>query len=184
MIKAENIKNYMKKNDRLRKEAEVTMSKIRAITRHIRNVEDNCFLLGEKLILNGEIDLGKQLIANGFVHDASKFHGIEFEFMTPGAQVIEESAKVKLKLAIHQHNTTNKHHPESWSGGIQDMPDVFLAEFCCDIKARSEEFGTSLREWIDETATKKWNFSTDEDVYKKIMKYVNLLCDIPFEQIK
>lgn len=173
----------MKKPDRIRKQAEETMEKIRGITRHIRNVEDNCFLLGEKLILSGEIDLGKQLIANGFVHDASKFHGIEFEFMAPGTQTSEESAKLKLKLAIHQHQTTNPHHPEAWSGGIKDMPDVYLAEFVCDIKARSEEFGTSLRDWIDEASTKKWNFSKDDEVYEKIMRYVNLLCEKPFENL-
>lgn len=74
----------MKKSDRLRRDAEATMEKIRAVARHIRNVEDNCFLLGEKLILGGEIDLGKQLIANGYVHDASKFTGIEFEYLSSG----------------------------------------------------------------------------------------------------
>jgi len=173
----------MKKSDRLRKEAEVTMEKIRAISRHIRNVEDNCLLLGEKLVLCGEIDLGKQLIANGFVHDASKFTGIEFEFMAPGGSTEEENAKIKLKLAIHQHNSTNLHHPEAWSGGIKDMPDVYLAEMACDIKARSEEFGTNLREWIDETATKKWNFNREDKVYKDIMRYVDMLCQKPFEDL-
>lgn len=174
----------MKKSDRIRKDAERTMEKIRAIARHIRNVEDNCFLLGEKLILRGEIDLGKQLIANGYIHDASKFHGVEFEYLSVGGTPMEEHGTLKLKLAIHQHNTTNKHHPEAWSGGIKDMPDVFLAEFVCDVKARSEEFGTSLREWIDNEATEKWNFTKDDEVYTKIMGYVDLVCDKPFEKVK
>ena len=72
----------MKKVDKIRKEAELTLSKIRSITRHIRNVEDNCLILGERLILQGRIDLGKQLIANGFIHDASKITGIEFEYLS------------------------------------------------------------------------------------------------------
>ena len=173
----------MKRIDRLRKEAEVTMEKIRGITRHIRNVEDNCIRLGEKLIESGEIELGRQLIANGFVHDASKFHGIEFEFMAPDIPIQEDGAKLKLKLAIHHHNSTNLHHPEAWSGGIKDMPDVYLAEFCCDIKARSEEFGTSLRTWIDDSATKKWNFTKEDEIYKKISRFVDLLCDKPFGQL-
>jgi len=173
----------MKKADRIKKNAELTMSKIRAITRHIRNVEDNCLILGERLINQGEIELGKQLIANGYVHDISKFYGIEFEFMSPNITPIEEGSKLKLKLAVHHHNSTNKHHPEAWSGGISDMPDVYLAEFCCDIKARSEEFGSSLREWIDETATKKWSFSQNDEVYKKITRFVNLLCEKPFEDL-
>lgn len=173
----------MKKSDKLRRQAEETMDKVRAIARHIRNVEDNCLLLGEKLIERGEIDLGRQLIANGMVHDASKFHGIEFEFMAPGQRSDEEGAKVKLKLAIHHHQTTNLHHPEAWSGGIADMPDVYLCEMICDIKARSEEFGTDLRQWISETATQKYGFMKESSLFKKIMDYVDLLCPKPFEDL-
>ena len=86
----------MKKTERLRKEAELTLSKIRSITRHIKNVEDNCLILGERLILQGRIDLGKQLIANGFIHDASKFTGIEFEYLSLHNPT-EENNKLKMK---------------------------------------------------------------------------------------
>jgi len=173
----------MKKTDKLRKEAELTLSKIRSITRHIRNVEDNCLILGEKLILQGRIDLGKQLIANGFIHDASKFTGIEFEYLSL-YNPTEENNKLKMKLAIQQHNTTNLHHAEAWSGGIKDMPDVYLAELVCDIKARSEEFGTSLMDYINGTGIKRWGITEDDDVYKRILGFINLLCEKPFEQIK
>jgi hypothetical protein len=173
----------MKKADKLKLEANTVMKKIREITKHIRNVQDNCLALGEKLIENSEIELGKQLITNGLIHDISKFKGIEFEFMAPDVPNTEESAKLRLKLAIHQHRSTNPHHPEFWSGGIKDMPDVYLAEFCCDIKARSEEFGTDLREWIDNFATKKWDFNKEDKVYKDIMRFVNLLCQKPFEDL-
>ena len=172
----------MKKSDRLKKIAEETMDKIRSIARHIRNVEDNCLLLGEKLIENGEIDLGRQLIANGYVHDASKFSGIEFEFMAPGVPTEKEEARLKLKLAIHQHNSTNSHHPEFW-GSIKNMPRVALAECLCDWKARSEEFGTSLRDWIDDQATRRFDFDKDDKVYKEIMEFVDLLCPKPFENV-
>jgi len=101
----------MKKTDRIRKEAEKTMEKIRAITRHIRNVEDNCVLLGTKLIERGDIELGHQLIANGMVHDASKFYGIEFENLSSVEPCVEETSKLKLKMAIHHHQKTNLHHP-------------------------------------------------------------------------
>lgn len=173
----------MKRTDRLRREAEQTMAKIREIARHIRNVEDNCLLLGEKLIANGEIELGRQLIANGMVHDASKFGGIEFEYLS-AHNLTGEETKLKFKMALHQHRTTNKHHPEAWSGGIKDMPDVYLAEFCCDVKARSEEFGTDLRKWIIEEATKKYEFTPNDKVYKELMRFIDLLCPPPFEQIK
>ena len=173
----------MKKTDRIKKVATATMEKIRAIARHIRNVEDNCLILGEKLIEAGEIDLGHKLIANGYVHDASKFHGIEFEYLSIGPSN-EESAKLKRKLAVHHHRKTNPHHIEFWDNGIEGMPDVYLAELICDLKARSEEFGTSLRDYIDSEGLKKWNISKESDVYKKIDRYINLLCAIPFQEIK
>jgi len=172
----------MKRTDRLRRDAESTMRKIRAIAQHIRNVEDNCLMLGEKLIESGEVEIGKSLIANGYIHDASKFHGIEFEFMAPGVPTEEEGAKLKLKLAVMHHNRTNSHHPEFW-GGIDHMPRVAVAEMVADWKSRSEEFGTSLRDWIEEQATKRFGFGKDDDVYKEIYKFVDLLCPKPFENI-
>lgn len=172
----------MKKTDKLKKESTLTMEKIRGITRHIRNVEDNCLLLGEKLIDKGEIELGHKLIANGFIHDASKFSGIEWEYMAPGIPTKEDEAKLKLKMAINHHNKTNPHHPEHWNG-IEFMPRVYLAEMVCDWKARSEEFGTSLRDWIDDGATKRFGFSEDDRVYKEITEFVDLLCPKPFENV-
>lgn len=133
--------------------------------------------------MQGDIELGKQLIANGFVHDASKFKGIEFENMAPGTAVTEETAKLKMKMAVHQHQITNPHHVEYWAGGIKDMPDVYLCEMVCDIKARSEEFGTNLREWIDNIGIKKWEISKEDKVYKQLMKYVDMLCEKPFEDL-
>lgn len=172
----------MKKTDRVRKDADRTMEKIRAIARHIRNVEDNCLLLGEKLIEKGEIELGHKLIANGYIHDASKFHGIEWEHMVVGHETSEEGAKMKLKLAVQHHNRTNPHHPEYW-GDVRLMPRLYLAEMVADWKARSEEFGTSLRDWIDDQATKRFTFSKGEKVYEEIMEFVDLLCAKPFENI-
>jgi hypothetical protein len=158
----------MKRADKLRKEAENTLTKIRGITRHIRNVEDNCLILGEKLILQGHTDLGKQLI--------------EFEYLSLNNPT-EEGNKLKLKLAIHHHNSTNLHHPECW-GSIKKMPSVYVAEMACDWKSRSQEFGTDLREWIDNYATKKYGFTENDAIYKEIMTFVDLLCEKPFEQIK
>jgi hypothetical protein len=172
----------MKKSDRIKRDAEATMVKIRAITRHIRNVEDNCLLLGEKLIERGEIELGHKLIANGHVHDASKFWGMEWEHMAPGQSAAEETAKLKLKLAVQHHNRTNSHHPEYW-GRIQDMPRIAVAEMVCDWKARSEEFGTSLRDWIDTQALKRFHFMKEERTYKEIIEFVDILCPKPFENI-
>jgi hypothetical protein len=87
-----------------------------------------------------------------------------------------------MKMAIQHHQKVNAHHASFW-GGIKNMPDVYLAEFCCDIKTRSEEFGTSVREWIDEEATKQFGFNKDDEVYKKIIEFIDLLCEKPFENL-
>jgi hypothetical protein len=158
------------------------LGKINRLTRHIRNVEDNCVLLGTKLIECGDIEFGRKLIANGMIHDASKFSGIEFENLSYQEPSKEESAKLKLKMAVHHHNLTNPHHPEHW-GNISMMPSVFLAEAVCDWKSRSEEFGTSLRDWIDNEATKRFGFTKEDKIYKEIMGFVDLLCEKPFENI-
>lgn len=173
----------VKISDRVKRQAELVLAKIEFIARHIRNVEDNCLILGKKLIERGEVELGHKLIANGYIHDVSKFHGIEFEYLSITTTNGEEDKKLKLKLAVHHHNTTNPHHPEYWAGGIKEMPDVYVAEMVADWKARSEEFGTSLRDWIDEQATKRFGFSKEDKVYKEIMEYVNLLCQTPFPNV-
>jgi len=173
----------MRKNAKTKRIADETLIKIDNIVKHVNRVQENCIILGKYLISSGKIDLGVTLIANGYCHDVSKFKGIEFQFMSPTQPTKEDEAKLKLKLAIQHHQKVNPHHVEHWQS-IHDMPDVYLCEFCCDILARSQEFGTNLREWIDDEATKRFNFSKEDEVYKKIMEYVDILCQSPFEQIK
>lgn len=173
----------MTKNERLKKQIDSIRLKIKSVVRHVEKVQSNCLMLGEKLIDSGEIELGKQLIASGYRHDNSKFHGIEFEALTGEAPTTKDDKKLKLKFAVHHHNLTNDHHPEYWNG-IKNMPRVALGEAVCDWKARSEEFGTNLREWITESATKRFGFKEDDEVGKQIMEFVNLLCEKPFTEIK
>lgn len=154
------------------------LQKLDAILRHISNVRENCELLGKKLIEAGQEEFGRLLIANGLIHDVSKLKGAEWEFMCS-----DTANRPALKNAILQHEKTNMHHPEYWPGGLQDMPDIYIAEFCCDVKARSEEFGTDLRNWIDTHALKRWKITKKDRVYSKIMEYVDLLCDKPFESL-
>jgi len=64
------------------------------------------------------------------------------------------------------------------------MPDIAILEMVCDWKARSEEFGTSLRDWIEESALKRWGFTKEDVIYKKITQYVDMLCEKPFNPVK
>lgn len=145
------------------------------LIRHIELVRNACILLGKRLIANDRKDFGRLLIAKGFVHDASKFYGIEWDYLHAGS----DTSKDKLKQAIKQHTHTNEHHPEFW-GGIEAMSEIAIAELVCDWYARSQEFGTGLREWIKDEAMKKYKIKPSSDSYKQIMGFVDLLLDNQF----
>jgi len=103
--------------------------KIDDIIRHIDHVKDNCLLLGERLVNLGKKDMGRLLIANGFIHDNSKFYGVEWDYLND-----QTGSEELLQIAVSQHNRTNPHHPEYW-GGIEAMPSLYVAEMVCDWKS-------------------------------------------------
>ncbi len=143
------------------------------LCRHVENVNRYCKTLGECLIENGETRTGRRLIANGYLHDHSKFQGVEWKYLRPDDKNCD---KELLKIAINQHVLTNKHHPEYWLG-IQNMPRIYLLEMVCDWTARSSEFGNDLREWIKDKATKKYDMTVQSKTYKEIKGIVDLMLE-------
>lgn len=148
-----------------------SISKIELVFNHIQNVQKNCYRLGIKLMKKGDIELGRNLIANGQIHDNSKFKGIEFEHLFYSDPLLPEVVK--------HHQSVNPHHPEYW-GSIKDMPRVYVAEMVCDWFARSNEFGTGIREWVDLVALKKFSFSPEDPVYGEIQEMLDLLLEQSF----
>lgn len=146
------------------------------LTRHINLVRDNCHLLGMRLIAQGEHDFGRLLIARGFVHDASKFYGIEWDYLHVGPDVSHDN----LNNAIKQHVRTNEHHPEFW-GGVQNMPRIAIAEMVCDWYARSQEFGTDLKQWVIHEAMTKFSLEPSSQAYKHIAEFVSILLNNSFK---
>jgi hypothetical protein len=144
---------------------------------HISLVREACIRLGSRLIEQGD-DLGRQLIARGHIHDHSKFHGIEWQYLHVG----DDIDKDMLKLAIHQHVHTNSHHPE-YHGGIQNMPPLDVAEMCCDCLARSQEFGTNIKDWFKEDAVHKYKISTHGKQWKLIQQYLDILLHNSFAKL-
>lgn len=140
------------------------------LTRHISLVRDGCVLLGRRLVKQGREDTGRLLVARGFKHDATKFTGIEWDYLHVGPDV----PSIQLEAAIAQHVRTNDHHPEYW-GSVNDMPEIAVAEMVCDWYARSQEFGTGLRDWIDENAMKRYNIVVDSEQHKWITTYTDML---------
>ncbi len=153
------------------------IQKLDNLLRHINGVRENCLILGKKLIEKGEIDFGLQLIKNSQIHDLSKFTGIEWNYIVEPKCFDDKDV---LKLAISQHNSCNPHHPENCPGGIKDMPQIYLAEFCCDIATRAGEFGTGVREWFDKEGLKKYKITKNTKVYKEVKRYFDMILDKPF----
>lgn len=147
------------------------LDKITLVLDHIQNVQKNCYKLGLKLIRAGDVEFGRMLIANGQIHDNSKFSGIEFDHLFTGDPLLNDVVK--------HHATTNQHHPEYW-GGIKKMPDVYIAEMVCDCAARSAEFGTDVRLWFSEKATVKYDFLMSDPVGQRITFYLDTLLSPQF----
>ena len=157
-------------------EIEITLKKIEAILRHIKNVQDACELLGKRLIERGEIEFGVQLIINGRIHDLSKFDQFEREYL------IGNEDERTLMLAIFKHRSQNKHHAEFW-GDIDSMPRIYVAEMVCDMFARSAEQGKDLRDFI-KSKVEEWKISTSGKTYKMIKEFVDLLLDDSFVNLE
>ena len=156
---------------------EIKQKHLRSLLRHIKLVQDACQLLGERLIEIGHEEFGIILIKNSLSHDQTKLMGIEWDYL------VRDEDPEKLALAVRQHWTSNPHHPEYW-GNINDMPPIYMAEMVCDCYARSAEFGTDLRGWLKNDATKKFGMSPQGKAYKQIRQYVDLLLDDPLKPIQ
>lgn len=149
--------------------------KIETVHNHIENVQRNCYKLGLKLIKMGQFELGRNLIANGQIHDNSKFKGIEFEELFFGSPILMDVVK--------HHASTNPHHPEYW-GGIKKMPDIYIAEMVCDCTARSSEFGSDVYQWFLHQATAKYDFIMEDEIGQRITYFLGILLEKPFTKIK
>ncbi len=147
------------------------------LLRHVELVREAGILLGKRLIAKGRTDFGRLLIANVHTHDASKFYGIEWQWLHMGPKV----PKRMLEAAIKQHRETNSHHPE-FHGGFGNMPEIAVAEMACDWYARSQEFGTGLRAWIEEEAVKKFDMDKDGEQYKWLSSFLDLLLQDSFRR--
>jgi len=152
---------------------------------HIQLVQNNCLVLAKKLMEQGDSKMGRTLIQNSLRHDNSKFTGMEWEYMALRDQKpkLNKSEMASLVQAVEQHSCTNEHHPEYW-GSIHDMPNIYIMEMVCDWKARAQEFGTDMRQWITDEASKRFSFKTSSPVYVVITKYVDMLCGPPLENLK
>ncbi len=90
--------------------------------------------------------IAKELLDRADEHDQSKLAPPEVEHfaaqtpylgkMSYGTSEYEESRK-KLWPALQHHYAANRHHPEHFKNGIDDMNLIDIIEMLCDWKASS-----------------------------------------------
>ena len=150
-----------------------------SVWEHTQAVRSAALKLATRLIDNAQehndLELARRLLQRSSKHDLSKFQGIEWDALH------RDEEEVALKLAIHQHQQTNDHHPEYHVDGIAAMNDAQVAEMVCDWYARQSEMGTDFRSFIRIDAPKRWGFTTKSKIYKTIKRFVDLLLDPVFK---
>lgn len=157
------------------------IKKMDEVLKHLQTLQDSCITLGKALMeIDGDLEFGRMLIANSFVHDQSKFYGIEWEYLNPDGF---ENHKEKFLLALDQHQKVNPHHPEHWEG-FKNMPRIRKAELVCDLHARSILMGTDLRKYFKDEWCKRYGLGTGTKDYKELVYFIDLLIGKPFKKVK
>ena len=62
-----------------------------------------------------------------------------------------------IRDAVNHHITHNRHHPE-WHFDHDDMNKIDLTEMVCDWYAMSQEFKSSIDEWVAYVVPRRYHF--------------------------
>ena len=110
----------------------------------------------------------KDLLDRSLIHDDSKLISPELEIFgehTPELSKVEYGSSEykellsKIKPAIDNHYSKNRHHPEHWPNGIEDMTLIDLCEMLCDWTAATKRNKNgNIRKSI-EINSQKYNIS-------------------------
>ena len=150
------------------------------VLKHIKKVETNCYVLAKHYHSLGEDDFALELIKRARLHDVSKFNDFELK------NLHYPNSAQDFSKALQLHHEKNSHHPEYYNhsrdlfsegnvGYAKRMTPVDVAEMVCDWVARGQEFGTSVRDWIENEATKKYSFSMTDEIGLEIQKHLAVL---------
>jgi len=127
---------------------------------------------------NQSVDAIK-LIYRCSIHDISKIQNTaEFMALASIVENIKEMGDVEhvlsdiQKKAISLHWAKNKHHPEYYENP-NDMADLDLMEFACDLCARSKQHGTDPLEYLEKQQDLRYHFDTEH--LKKAKQYITAI---------
>lgn len=116
------------------------------------------------------------------VHDQSKLESPELELFdewTPKLKEVEyNSPEYKdmlghLKPALDNHYAKNRHHPEHWAEGINDMSLLDLLEMVCDWKAATERNANG--NIMKSLQVNKERYNISDQLYKVLLNTINEL---------
>lgn len=103
-----------------------------------------------------------QLLDRGRLHDQSKLDRPEVEAFTVYTAKLAtctygsaeyEGYRASMKPALDHHYANNRHHPEHFKGGVDDMNLIDVLEMICDWKAASERHNDgNIRKSIEKNA--------------------------------
>ena len=100
----------------------------------------------------------RMLLIHAFTHDLSKFNPLEFipyaKKFYGDMEVDSNKINKQFSKAWKHHYKNNKHHPEYWNG--KSIPNKYLEQMLCDLKAMSRKFGGSAQEYYLKNYY-KWN---------------------------
>lgn len=116
------------------------------------------------------------IIKRGQEHDNSKIeepelslfaeHHHKFKDVVYGTDEYKKLME-NIKVAVNYHHSKNRHHPEYWSNGIEDMTLVDLIEMISDWRAAIEKNKDGDIQRSLEINSKKYNMSPQ---LKKILE--------------
>jgi hypothetical protein len=124
----------------------------------------------------------KDLLHRGELHDQSKLDSPEVEYFaeytsklascTYGSPEYEANKKA-IKPALDHHYAHNRHHPEHFKHGVDDMNLLDIVEMLCDWKASSERHNDgNIRKSIEHNANR---FNMSPQLVKILENTANLL---------
>jgi hypothetical protein len=126
----------------------------------------------------------KNLIDRAHGHDQSKLDHPEVEAFAKYTHELSkftvgtpeyETNKARLGDALIHHYARNRHHPEHFKNGVNDMNLLDLLEMFCDIKAASERHDDgNIRQSVDYVANR---FGFSPQLKMIFENTIDALCD-------
>ena len=123
-----------------------------------------------------------KLTSRGENHDASKLEDFECQYFAEHTERLAEieygSDEYKKELeelqpALEHHYAVNRHHPQHFPNGINDMNIIDIVELIADWKASSERYNNGNLLKSIETNAKRFNI--DEQLTQILMNTAKMM---------